>query len=297
MPDAVIEKVHCFSTGSAEQHREHRFGSRLPKTVWALLSRSWVGAPINVFVVEHRDSLILFDAGLDPAISDTDYISSALGRFFLRRVFRFSIGANDALAQNLERLGLASGDVSKVVFSHLHFDHIGGVGEVPKAQLLVSTREWQQLSMPHPERDWILREHIELPGARWVQVDFSATDDPALSPFGVAHDLLGDRSLVLLPTPGHTPGSMSMLVRTPGRPPLLLVGDLTYEPAMLTEDCLPGVYSSAAELRDSFARVRALQEVMPDLVVLASHDPSAEEALNRAWGSHGSPASHSSAAR
>ena len=48
--------------------------------------------------------------------------------------------------------------------------------------------------------------------------------DPDLGPFTAGHDLFGDGSLVLLPTPGHTPGSMSMLVRRADHPPLLTGG-------------------------------------------------------------------------
>jgi glyoxylase-like metal-dependent hydrolase (beta-lactamase superfamily II) len=249
--------------------------------MWALLSRSWVEVPISVFVLEHRDGLVLFDTGLDPAISsDPNYISSAVGRFFLRKVFRLRIGPEDSLSRNLERLAFSPSDVRKVVFSHLHFDHIGGIREVsPQAELLVSQKEWLQLAKRHPERDWILREHIELPNTRWRQVEFVRTDEEVLAAFGVSHDVMGDGSMVLLPTPGHTPGSMSLLVRSAGHPPLLFVGDLTYDPELLMRDQVPGVYSDRAELKASFAKVRALKEVLPDLLVLGSHDPAAATAL------------------
>jgi len=279
-PEPAIKTVRVLSTGSGEQHKEHRFGSRLPKTWWALTSRSWIAIPIHVFIVEHRDGLVLFDAGLDPAIkSDPNYISQAIGRFLLPRIFRLHIGAEDSLARKLEGVGLAAKNVSKVIVSHLHFDHIGCISDVSQADLLVSREEWRQLSDPHPERDWILREHIELPGAKWQQVDFASTDDVLFAPFGGCYDVMGDGSMVLLPTPGHTVGSLSMLVRRDGYPPLLLVGDLTYDVHSLMQDRLPGVYADKAELRSSFARVRELKAQLPDLVILGSHDPSAVSAL------------------
>ena len=252
-----IKAVRVLSTGSGEQHKEHRFGSRLPKSLWALTSRSWVKIPINVFVLEHRDGLVLFDTGMNPAIvSDRNYVSSWIGRFFLKRVFRLHIGPDDSLAKQLNLAGYAAADVSKVIVSHLHFDHIGGISEVAQAQLLVSADEWQQLSEPHPERDFILREHIELPGAKWQPIDFSKTDDPLCALFGGCYDVMGDGSMVLLPTPGHTLGSLSMLVRSDGLPPLLLIGDLSYDVDMLMQDRLPGVYADKARLLSSFARVR-----------------------------------------
>lgn len=280
MTESAVKSVHVFSTGSGEQHREHRYGSRLPKTLWALASRSWIEIPISVFVVEHRDGLVLFDSGLDPAItSDPIYISSPVGRFFLHKVFRLHIGPDDTPTKKLHELGYAASDVRTIVFSHLHFDHIGGIKEFPQADLVVSRDEWQQLSAPHPERDWILREYIDLPGANWQQIDFARSDDPLFAPFGGSYDLMGDGSLILLPTPGHTPGSMSMLVRSGRYPPFLLVGDLTYEVELLMRDQIPGVYSDKEQLKASFANVRGLKEQIPDLVILASHDPAAADAL------------------
>ncbi len=277
--DQLIKSVQVFSTGSGGQHKEHRYGSRLPSLLWVLTSRSWVEVPINVYVIEHRDGLVLFDAGLDPAIaSDPTYISNAIGRFFRDRLFRLNIGPDDTLAKNLGRLGYAAAEVRTVVVSHLHFDHIGGIGEVPQAELLVSSDEWRLLSSPHPERDFILREHIELPGAQWRQIDFTPTDESLLAPFGSAHDVRGDGSMVLLPTPGHTPGSLSMLVRSGGGPPLLLVGDLTYDVGLLMKDQVPGT-GDKTQLRSSFAKVRALKQKLPDLVILPTHDPAATKIL------------------
>ena len=126
-----------------------------------------------------------------------------------------------------------------------------------------------------------MREHIELPGAKWRQIEFTATDDPLLRPFGGYYDVMEDGSMTLLPTPGHTPGSMSMLVRTEGMPPLLLVGDLTYEVDMLMRDQAPGL-GDREQLKSSFAKVRALKEHLPDLIVLPSHDTAAAKALQSA---------------
>jgi N-acyl homoserine lactone hydrolase len=281
--EPAVKAVHVFSTGFGGQHQEHRYGSRLPRLWWVLTSQSWIEVPINAFVLEHRDGLVLFDAGIDPAmVSDPNYVSSAIGRFFLRRVFRLHVSPGDTLSRKLEALGFSPSTVRKVVISHLHFDHIGGIAEVPQAELLVSRDEWRQLSGPHPERDWILREHIELPGAKWRQIEFVPTDNPLLAPFGGCYDVMGDGSMTLLPTPGHTPGSMSMLVRSEGLPPLLLVGDLTYEVDLLMNDQVPGM-GDAVQLRSCFAKVRALKKQLPELVILPSHDPAAADALTSAW--------------
>jgi hypothetical protein len=69
-----------------------------------------------------------------------------------------------------------------------------------------------------------------------------------------------------------------MLVRRPGHAPLLMVGDLTYDADLLFAGELPGV-GDKKQMRDAVAKVNALRQKMPDLAVLAAHDPAAADRL------------------
>lgn len=277
--DQIVRSIALLSTGSGEAHPEHQRGTWLPLWWWVLTSKRWMDIPINCFAIEHRDGLILFDTGLDPAIAtDPDYISHPIGRFLLKRLFRFHIGVEDRLDRKLREAGFSADSVKKAVFSHLHFDHVGGIAQIPDAELIVSRQEWDVLSGPHPEREWILREHIQIPKAKWRPVEFVPTDDPLFAPFEGCHDVMGDGSLILLPTPGHTPGSSSLLIRTPQLSPILLIGDLAYSADMLMEDKVPGT-GDAKRLRQSYAKVRRLKRMLPDLVLVPSHDAAASEAF------------------
>lgn len=280
--DRQIASVRVLNCGCAEQHEEHRYGSRMPQLWWVFLGRSWVPVPLQCFLIDHRDGLVLFDTGIDPAIrSDKRYIKQAIGRFLLPRIFRLQVKETDRIDRVLSAAGVASSDIQKAVISHLHFDHVGGIALIPQADLLVSAREWAILSESHPEYEWILREHIEIPSAKWRQISFEPTDDPLFEGFDGIHDVADDGSMILLPTPGHTAGSMSMLIRQDGWDPILLVGDLTYEAALLEDDIVPGTGDREA-LRASFAKVRRLKQCLPGLAVVASHDFSAEESVSRA---------------
>ena len=104
-----------------------------------------------------------------------------------------------------------------------------------------------------------MRRHIDLPGLRWRRITPEPAGDPGLAPFRSSHDLFGDGSLVLLPTPGHTPGSMSLLVRQPGRPPLMMVGDVTYDAHLLEAGHVPGV-GSRRLLREATAMVNTMRQ-------------------------------------
>lgn len=273
--ERAVKAVHAYSTGRAFQHKEHRNGSALPQLWWVLTSQSWVGLPISVFLIEHKDGLVLFDTGLDPAIvSNPEYISQAIGRLLLKRIFRFEINPEDKLGETLRASGFEPRQVRKAIISHLHFDHIGGIADIPQAELLVSYKEWDQLSDPHPERDWILREHIERPSAKWCPIRFEPSGDAVFSSFPRTFDVMGDGSLILLPTPGHTPGSLSMLVRSSLGPPILLVGDLAYSADAIFQDRVPGT-GDAKQLRSTYAKVRQLKADLPDLLIIPSHDDAA----------------------
>jgi N-acyl homoserine lactone hydrolase len=278
-PDPV-KAVSVISTGTVEIHPEHAFGTSKPLYWWLLTSRNWLPPrPINAYVIEHAKGLLLFDTGQDRAsVTDDAYFPGGFTGVLYDRLARFHIGEQETLTAQLATLGYAPGEVDTAILSHLHQDHMGGLPELRGADLLVTETEWAELSKPAPEARGFLRSHIQLPGLTWRQVGFEPTNDQALAPFGASLDLMGDGSLVLLPTPGHTAGSLSLLIRRRTRPPLLLVGDLTYEAALLERRQVSGVGSRRRLLQTS-QQVLALKQRMPDLVILPAHDPTAAQRL------------------
>ncbi len=287
-----IRSLRVGTTGIGSMHPEHRYGSRLPVLLWVLLSRRWVdGVPVHFFVIDHRDGLVLFDTGLDPTIARDPraYLRSALGVFFLKRLFRWQTTPKDNVSDELARMGHDVRDVRKVVFSHLHFDHTGCIDHLLHAELFAPRREWQALIQSKSERKWYLRQHVDRPGARWTLFDMQPCDDPDLAPFDHCFDVMGDGSIVLLPTPGHTEGSVSMLLRSAGLPPILLIADLAFELGMLMEDQMPGVGEDFEAMRDSYAKVRKLRVRLPGLVILPSHDMQTISRLSEALPDQASP--------
>ncbi len=276
---SLVKSVSVISTGTGEGHWEHIHGSRKPALWWIFFGKRWVTLPLNVFVIEHEKGLVLFDTGQDRAVlTDPDYWPAGFTGTVMRHLFKFHIEPDETLTRQLEKLGYSTDDVSKAVFSHLHGDHTGSIGEILHADLIVSNEAWEHMLKPHSEREMILRRDIELPGAKWQHINFEPTDDPALAPFEFAFDLMGDGSMILLPTPGHGAGSISMLIRQDNGPPILLIGDLTYRTEFLERFQFPGT-GDKKKLRASFEKVLELKKRMPDLIILASHDPGASGAL------------------
>ncbi len=282
-----VTRIARFSTGTVDIHPQHAYRGHSPMYWWILTSRRWLsGRPINVYVIEHTDGLVVFDTGQDRAsVTDPCYFPDGPTGVIYRRLAKFHVDGNETFTAGLARLGYAPSDVTTAVISHLHQDHIGGVGEIPQAELLVSSDEWRSLHRPLAEPRGLLRNHIELPDLEWTPVEFSALDDAALRPFTVGHDVYGDGALVILPTPGHTPGSMSMLVRRTNGPSLLLAGDLTYDVHAFERGVSGGV-GSRRQLRKTRARVLELRSHHEGMPILAAHDPAAAELLDATTTDH-----------
>jgi glyoxylase-like metal-dependent hydrolase (beta-lactamase superfamily II) len=273
-PADPLSRVAVVSTGQVAIRPEHVGPTRKSQTNWLLTSRTWTAPrPINVYILEHERGLVLFDTGQDRAsVTDPHYFPRGPLGVIYSRLARFEIGESDTLTVQLAAAGFNIADVTTVLISHLHQDHIGGLRELGHADILVARAELDDLARPRGELRGLLRKHIELPGLRWKPFDFSPVE--GLEPFSSAYDVFGDGSLVALPTPGHTPGSMSLLVRRPGHAPLLLVGDLTYDVDHMERGEMPGSGNQAG-MRRSSDLVAGLAARMPGLVVLAAHDPSA----------------------
>jgi N-acyl homoserine lactone hydrolase len=254
---------------------------------WLLTSRRWTSPrPINVYVIEHASGLILFDTGQDlRSVTDPSYFPGGIVGFLYRRLARFTLVDGDSLTDRLAAAGYNIADVHTVVLSHLHQDHIGGLRELGHARIVVSATERAELFKYGAVMDGYLTAHIELPHLRWVEVTPAPSDDPSIQPFTAAHDLLGDGRLLVVATPGHTPGSSSLLLRERGLPHMLFVGDLTYDVDLLAEEAVPGV-GEPSRLRESSRAVNEYKRRHPDLVVLAAHDPAAARLLHAATTEH-----------
>lgn len=121
------------------------------------------------------------------------------------------------------------------------------------------------------------RPHLEPLTAQLAALGFTLAPVPFTD--DAEFDLFGDGTLTLIPTPGHSPGSMSLLITAPDAPPLLLVGDVTYDPALLWRGVVPDVGDRALQLKTA-SHLARLRESHPDLIVLAAHDPHALATLH-----------------
>jgi N-acyl homoserine lactone hydrolase len=279
-----VTQVTVISTGTVQIRPEHVESNGTPLLWWLNTSRRWTAPrPINVYVIEHAQGLVLFDTGQDRrSLTDPDYFPGGFVGHNYRRLARFEIPEDQTLTVQLRARGYDIADVRLAILSHLHQDHIGGLRELPAtAKVLVSAAELASVDKRFAVLDGLMRDHILLPGIDWAPITPRPVEDESIAPFTEAHDVMGDGSLLLLPTPGHTPGSMALLLRSSGLPAMLFVGDITYDVNLLAADRIPGV-GHRGVLHETTKRVNQLAARFPGMPILAAHDPAAATLLEQA---------------
>jgi hypothetical protein len=115
-----------------------------------------------------------------------------------------------------------------------------------------------------PRAPGVPRKHITIPGLRWRQIGFEPAGDPGLAPSPIRW-MSWETVLVLVPTPGHTAGSMSLLIRRRERSQCSWSATSPMDPSCSLGGQVPGV-GVRSQLVETTRRVLALKETMPDLV-------------------------------
>ena len=214
----------------------------------------WVTVPIPAYLIVHPRGRVLFDSGLHLQ-SQTDpigYIGEAGMRY---NTFHFEAG--EEVSARLAAMGVAADQVEFIVISHLHYDHSGGNGQIPNADVVVQRREWAHATAAADSNQGYLSKDWDT-GQKVRQVDGE-------------HDLFGDGAVTCIPTYGHTPGHQSLRVLTERGGEFVLCGDACYLKRSLETLHAPGVIADKAAALAVFARFRKMQA--RGATIMYGHDP------------------------
>jgi N-acyl homoserine lactone hydrolase len=213
--------------------------------------------PMPAYLIEHPRGLVLFDTGLVPAAMDDPF--AVYGE--LASLTGIQASPELRLDRQIEALGYRTSDVTHVIASHLHFDHAGGLYLFPEAKFYAGQGEMRFAYWPdYIGAGFFRREDLEATRSfNWHEVP------------GIDVDLFGDGSIVILFTPGHTPGELSLLVRLPSRN-FILTGDTVHLRAALEHEIHFPVDADTAAAVRSLRRLKLLRDTA-DATVWITHDP------------------------
>lgn len=232
-----------------------------------------VSVPIVAFLVEHPTAgLILIDTGFHGSVAERvnperSRNLGAIGRVMARDV---QMRPEQSVAAQLRARGLDPADISVIVMTHLHFDHASALADFPGATVLVSKPEWKSAcGRGGPLRGYSVGQLDSRPSYRTL--DFNAAGAHARGPFVQALDMLGDGSVTLVFTPGHSRGHLSVILRLSARE-ALIAGDAIYTMATLRDGERPWRSEDATLFERSLSALQAYDREQPQALIVPGHD-------------------------
>ena len=227
--------------------------------------------PCPAFLIRHPSAgAILVDTGLHPSIATDGHEN--FGRL-ATRIGKPALEPGADVPAQLRRRGLDPGEIPVVVMTHMHIDHTSAISEFPRSTFVVSETEWDAATTgPRRTLNGYRRAHYDY-AFDYRTIDFDRGGIDSYATFGRSFDLLGDGSIRLAYTPGHSAGHMSVIARLRERD-FVIGGDATY-----TRGQLDGSAPLAPRPFDAHNYRRSLQELklfrreFPNAIVTPGHDP------------------------
>jgi N-acyl homoserine lactone hydrolase len=165
-----------------------------------------------------------------------------------------------SIVDQLAKLNITPDQVKYVGISHYHGDHTGQVASFPKATLLIGAREWDAITAPKPAEGVNYK-----PFEGWIK------GENKVEPLALDKDVFGDGSVIVLRTPGHTPGHQALLVKLPQSGNFVIVGDAAHFHENLESDGVPAFNFDRAQTVASLQRIKKIAASMKAKIII-QHD-------------------------
>jgi len=194
----------------------------------------------SCYLIKHGDDYMLWDTGhamtapnVAPKVSLVDYLA---------------------------KIDIKPDQIKYVGISHFHADHTGQIASFPKATLLIGAREWDAISSPNPP-----------PGANVKPFESWIKGESKVEPQTLDKDVFGDGTVIMLRTPGHTPGHSSLLVKLSGMGPVIITGDAAHFRENFETDGVPSFNYDRAQTVASIERLKKIAANLKATVII-QHD-------------------------
>jgi N-acyl homoserine lactone hydrolase len=200
------------------------------------------------FVIRGPKGTLLWDTGLGDKIAANPKGMDMDG---------FHATVAHTLPDELKAIGLTPADITYMAFSHFHFDHTGNANEFPGATWIINKTE-----------------------LAWLESNPSAGDPSSISGYKTAktqmiegdYDVFGDGTVMILRTPGHTPGHQSLMLKLKKAGTVILSGDLYHLRANREHRRVPQYNVNRADTLASMDRIETILKNTKGKLYI-QHDP------------------------
>ena len=233
-PEVTLTRLDCGTDASASPRDIGRFSDTF---AYQGQKRQFT---FSCYVIKHGDEYMVWDTGFAPGQNPQ--------------------APKVSLADQLATLKLTPDQVKYVGISHYHADHTSQLPSLPKATLLIGKGDWDAVNAPKPA------EGVNAAAfTHWVSGGGKA------EPVALDKDVFGDGTVIMLNTPGHTPGHHSLLVKLRERGNFLITGDLVHFHENYASNGVPWFNVSRADSLASIDRFKKLAQTFRATVII-QHD-------------------------
>ena len=194
----------------------------------------------SCYLIKHGDDYLLWDTG--------------------HAMTAPNVAPKVSLVDQLAKIDVKPDQIKYVGISHYHADHTGQVSSFPKATLLIGAREWDAITSPKPPE-----------GANFKPFESWIKGDSKVEPVPTDKDVFGDGSVIMLRTPGHTPGHSSLLVKLQQMGPVIITGDAVHFRENWDSDGVPWFNYDRAQTVASIERLKKIAANLKATVII-QHD-------------------------
>ena len=195
------------------------------------------------WLIHHGRDWLLWDTGVPESALNDPRGWSTLPKLIVYHLDR-------SLTDQLGEIGLKPGDISLVAISHTHGDHIGNMGLFPNSRILMQQAEYRWIYSPDGPNDNVNQLMALARKLLGTPKNLQQLEGDT--------DVFGDGSVTLVSTPGHTPGSQSLLVHLKNSGFIILSGDVAHSEENFRKDIVPTINTDKAASIASMEKIRRM---------------------------------------
>ncbi|HEY4920367.1 MAG TPA: N-acyl homoserine lactonase family protein [Xanthobacteraceae bacterium] len=195
------------------------------------------------WLMKHGNEWLLWDTGVPQSALNNPKGWSTLPKLIVYHL-------DKTLTDQLAEIGLRPGDIGRVAISHTHGDHIGNMGLFPNAAILMQRAEYDWIHSANGPNDNVNQLMALARSLMGAPKNLLLIDGDT--------DVFGDGSVVLVSTPGHTPGHQSLLVHLKNSGFIILSGDVVHSEDNFNRNTVPTLNTDKAASIASMERIRQM---------------------------------------
>ncbi len=270
--------IHALPTGNVAVKDCHQVNCRdedssFPMRMLSIVSDDHFAPPMPVlsYVIEHPEGIFVVDPGGTEDFTNEDtWECDSFSGHVNRSIVQLDVRSGEALKERFEATNMALEEIKAVIITHMHVDHTDGLRHLPSTiPTYVGAGDLNAEDKIGATTCRNLAGRIPISVEPLVFGKEARPGDRAEAALGHGYALTEDQRLRVYPTPGHTPGSLSVRLST-DQGELWFIGDTAFDVEGLTSQETAGIHFDMPGVRAQQALMHSLYE--DGHAIFPSHD-------------------------